>query len=483
MTAVTQKVVTLIDGGKGRGKRGGSGEGGKPADSDWTDKLTRNRDYKVEGTLHNLVTILENDDRLHELFWLNDSSNQVVMAREPEWIGSNRNTFIDADSYELAAWLQHPDRYGMKCSDDNVWKAVVAVARRHRRHPIREYLQKLEWDGVPRLDAMLVEMFGASDTRYSRQASLCFMVGAVARILWMDPKNVALGAKVDFMLVLEGVQGKKKSTSFGELFDTNWYIETMESPLGKDFYQVLQGCWCVEIGEMDAFGKADATAVKVAITRRTDKFRAPYDRVPNSFRRECVFVGTTNDDQYLKDATGGRRFLPVRASGDVDLDRIRAERDQLWAEAVKLFREGFQYWVLPDDAPAEQAARYMEDSWQPRIERWLAGDFGNEDKAAPPRLRFTAGAVSWTTTDELLEFAIGMDAGKHTKADQMRISGIMKRIGHDALPADAHDEDPTDTWAHERQRWPEGGREWRWVRVSAGKGVEAPAGRADEPDF
>lgn len=480
MNGVAKKVVTLIDGGKGRG----GGDGGSPVSDDWKRLLTYNRDGNVEGTLHNLVTIIENDDRLKDLFWLNDSSNQVVMARKAPWSGSNRDEFVDADACELAAWLQHPDRYRMKCGDDNVLKAAIAVARRHRRHPIREYLTALQWDGTPRIESMLVDMFGAGDNKYSRQASLCFMVGAVARMLWIDPKNPAMGAKVDFMLVLEGPQGKQKSTSLCELFSSNWFVETAESPQGKDFYQVIQGCWGVEIGEMDSFGKADVTAVKVAITRRTDKFRAPYERMPNSYRRECVFVGTTNDREYLKDATGGRRFLPVRADGDVDVPRIIAERDQLWAEAVRMFLDGFTYWVLPDDAPAQQAARYISDSWEGRIERWLSGNFGSEDKHAPPRLKFSAGKVGWTTTDELLEFAIGMDPAKHTKSDQQRVALIMKRIGHDPLPGD---EGVLDSWDHQRKRWPEGGREWRWVRVSADEGVDAPVtarrGRGDDPPF
>lgn len=483
MTAASKRVVTLIDGGTSRGGGSGGGDGGTPANDDWKTKLTRNREMKIEGTLHNLITIIENDERLQHLFWLNDSSNQVVMAGRAPWAGSNRDEFVDTDSCELAAWLQHPDRYSMKCGDDTVLKAVIAVARRHRRHPIREYLTGLQWDGKPRIETMLIDMFGAGDNKYSRQASLCFMVGAVARVLWVDPKNLALGAKVDFMLVLEGPQGKQKSTSLSELFGTYWFVETAESPTGKDFYQLLQGCWGVEIGEMDSFGKADVTAVKVAITRRTDKFRAPYERMPNSYRRECVFVGTTNDREYLKDATGGRRFLPVRADGDVDVPRIIDERDQLWAEAVQMFLQGFQYWVLPDDAPAEQAARYISDSWEARVERWLAGKFGPDDKHAPPRLKFEAGAIRWTTTDELLEYAIGMDPAKHTRADQMRISSIMKRLGTDPIRGD---EIAEDTWEHKRQRWPEGGREWRWVRVSAeGSGGAAPVaqGKDDEPPF
>lgn len=494
MAMSSKNVVTIVDRAKRRGQGGGS-DGGAPASDDWQSMLTRNRDFKIEGTLHNIITIIEHDDRLKGLFWLNESSNQVLMSGPAPWPGSTRSEFVDTDSCELASWLQHPDRYGMRCGDDTVLKAVITVARRNRRHPVREYLDGLIWDGKPRVERMLTSMFGAAEAKYSLQASLCFMVGAVARVLWVDPKNPSLGAKVDFMLVLEGQQGKQKSTSLSELFGSYWFVETSESPNGKDFWQVIQGCWGVEIGEMDSFGKADVTAVKVAITRRTDKFRAPYERMPNSYRRECVFVGTTNDTEYLKDASGGRRFLPVRADGDVNVPLIIAERDQLWAEAVHLFREGFKYWVLPDDAPAEQSARYMSDSWEGRVERWLAGKFGENDKHAPQRLRFMAVTqLDWTTTDELLEFAIGLDPGKHTKADQMRMSNIMKRFGTAPIPGEDGIE---DRWIHQRKRWPDGSREPRWVRVRADESVEAAveririagAGmvssevRRDEPDF
>src|SRR5690606_33308139 len=115
-------------------------------------------------------------------------------------------------------------------------------------------------------------LFGAADKLYNLQAARDFMVSAVSRILWVDPKQPHVGSKVDFMLVLEGLQGKKKTTALQALFGANWYVETLESPAGKDFYQVIQGCWGVEIAEMDSFTKADVTAVKGAITRLTDKY-------------------------------------------------------------------------------------------------------------------------------------------------------------------------------------------------------------------
>lgn len=430
-----QRKMTVID-------------GGPPPEADrWKAQLTFNRDGNVEGTLHNLILIFDHDERLARLWWLNDSSNQIQLTRDPPWHGGTRSEFIDSDAYELAAWLQHPANYNAKCSDEAVLKAVIAVARRYRRHPIRDYLEALAWDGETRVEAMLVQLFGAPDTPYSRRAAQCFAVSAVARILWQDAKQPHVGAQVDFMLVLEGEQGKRKSSSLRAIFGSEWFVETSESPSGKDFYQVIQGAWGVEIGEMDSFSKGDVTSVKTAITRRVDKFRAPYERVPRSYRRECVFAGTTNEHQYLRDPTGGRRFLPVRTDGEARIDQITAQRDQLWAEAVVMFEAGFEWWKLPDDAAEQQAARYVGDSWEGRVERWT--ELRMDPDKYPGRL-VTATQVTWCTTDDVLVHAIGLDPGKHGKPEQMRVANILKTLG----------------WELHRRRWPDGGREPRWFRVA-----------------
>lgn len=453
--------MTVIDGGKGQRPPGGGG--GNAPDNDWLQQLTRNRDGKVEGTLFNLILILENDERLAGLWWLNESSNQVVLSRDPPWKGGNRDEFTDSDSCELAAWLQDRDSYFVSCGDEAVLKAVIAVARRHRRHPIREYLTELKWDGTGRVERMLVDLFGALDTSYNRRAAQCFMVSAIARILWFDPKQPFVGAQVDFMLVLEGEQGKRKSSALRALFGSNWFVETSESPSAKDFYQVIQGHWGVEIGEMDSFSKADVTSVKTAITRRVDKFRAPYERVPRAYRRECVFAGTTNEHEYLRDPTGGRRFLPVATERGVDLAAVSAVRDQLWAEAVRMFEQGFPWWELPEDAAEQQEARYVGDSWEGRLAKWLAGRMPG-DHAYPSHLIFGY-RVDSTTTDELLRWAIGADVAKHGKQEQMRVAAAMKRLG----------------WKQDRVMV-DGYRERRWVRALGSPASQAGKG-ADEPPF
>lgn len=459
--SVARKKLQVVIGGGGSPPPGG----GTPERGEWIHGLTHNRDGRIESSLHNLLLILEHDERFAGLFWLNESSNQVLLSKDPPWASGTRDEFTDIDSCELAAWLQDPDHYGMGVSDEMVLKAVVTVARRHRRHPIRDYLHGLEWDGVPRVDRMLVDLFGAEDKLYNVQAARDFMVSAVARILWLDAKQPFTGAKVDFMLVLEGQQGKKKTTGLATLFGANWYVETLESPAGKDFYQVIQGCWGVEIAEMDSFTKADVTAVKGAITRRTDKYRAPYERMPRSYRRECVFVGTTNETEYLRDATGGRRFLPVRVrdEGDIDLGALVDQRDQLWAEAVKLFKEGHEWWHLPDDAEEEQEERFFEDSWQGRIHIWLEGR-DKRDNAYTNRLYGTR--IEWTTTDELLLHALNVDTARHGRPEQMRVSGIMKRLG----------------WLPKRVTLEDGTRERRWLRASGSSGGSDPGpSRASTP--
>lgn len=425
MNVAREKIAVFPGNGGKRSRRGGA-DGGSPQAEDWRGRLVRNRDQRIESTAHNLLLILDNDPVLAGLFWLDSFANAVMLSREPPWPGGTRHEFTDVDGIEFAAWLGDPDRYCMAVKSDLVMSCVEAVARRRQRHPVRDYLGGLKWDGVPRVARMFIDLYGVADTAYARQAAECFMVSAVARILWVDPLVPHNGAKVDFMLVIEGEQGKGKTASVGALFGAQWYAESMESPSGKDFYQALKGRWCVEIGEMDSFSRADVTKVKQAITSRFDTYRPSYGRVTRSFRRECVFVGTTNEQEYLRDSTGGRRFLPVTIAR-VDVPAVVAARDQLWAEAVRLFNDGVRWWELPDAAPAEQEKRYDADAWEDVVARWLAGKVAGEN-AYPSRLRWGLPDIPWVTTNELLEWACCVDTGKQSRAEQMRVGKIMHRL-------------------------------------------------------
>ena len=417
---MAKKSFTVIDGG-----------GAPPSSTDeapWQQRLVRNRNGVPEASPHNMLLILEHDDVLAGLFWLDEFGNRIVLDRQPPWVGGQRDEFTEIDAMELAAWLGDPVRYdGMTVGVNLVLQTVEAIARRRKRHTVRDYLTAVKWDGTPRVERMFVDLFGSEDSAYVRQVAMCVMVSAVSRILWIDPKQASKGSKVDFMLVLEGGQGAGKTTAVLELFSAEWYAEATESPAHKDFYQTLRGRWGIEIGEMASFNRADMAKVKQAITTRFDVYRPSYGRTARSFRRECIFVGTVNGDDYLRDASGARRFLPMKV-GRVDIPQLVALRDQLWAEAVKLYLDGFEWWSLPEGAKHEQDERYQEDSWMEPISRWLAGKFGNDAYEGVTKSPINDQVLECTSSD-LLWRALQIDTARHTRQDQMRVGEIMTRFG------------------------------------------------------
>lgn len=404
--------------------------------SEWKTRLITTRDGDAKACTYNLMLVLEHDPELAGLFWLDEFGNRVVLDRAPPWVGGNREEFTEIDAVELSAWIADPRRgYGLTVGTDLVLACVEAMARRRKRHSVREYLEGLQWDGTARVERLFVDLFGAEDNAYNRGASICMMVSAVSRILGHDLRQPHKASKVDFMVVLEGKQGRGKTTGVLELFTAQWYAEATESPAHKDFYQCLRGCWVVEIGEMESFSKAEVGKVKQAITTRFDTYRPSYGRSVRKFRRECVFVGTTNTDEYLRDASGARRFLPVLV-GQVDVPAIMRLRDQLWAEAVHLYRKGVQWWALPPGAEREQDARYSEDVWTERIYRWTMGKAGEDayraislrDDLGEPKLAEYGGPLEFTVA-EVLTFAIGVDAARQDRAASTRVGQILTRIG------------------------------------------------------
>lgn len=425
---MASRKLTVVDGGNGS-TPGGSGGGGSPGADDWRLQLTRTKDGNIQAAPHNLMLILEHDESLAGLFWLDEFGNRIVLDRKPPWQGGTQDEFTEVDALELAAWIGHPERYRVILKTAMVLEAVEAIARRRKRHTVREYLTGLKWDGKPRVSRMFIELFGAEDNSYTLGCAPCFMVSAVSRILWSDPRQPSKGSKVDFMVVFEGGQGMGKTTAVLELFGAEWYAEATESPAHKDFYQTLRGRWCVEIGEMDSFSKADVSKVKQAITTRFDVYRPSYGRTARSFRRECIFAGTVNKDDYLRDETGARRFLPV-AVGRINIRELVKQRDQLWAEAVHLFNEGFQWWELPEGAQREQDARFSEDVWTERTMRWVSG------KAPPGQYenisamdRAKDGSLLEFTVADVLTYALHVDPGRQGRPEATRVGSILQRLG------------------------------------------------------
>ena len=329
----------------------------------------------------------------------------------------------DNDLTCVRSWLE--TALGASTSKEALTDAVVAVGMSQSFHPVHEWLEGLTWDGVPRIDGWLKDHCGAEVETESQKIAVPAMskrwlISAVARAY--DP-----GAKVDCTLVLEGEQSIKKSATFATLVPNEaWFSDERLNLDSKDTLQQIQGKWIIEIGELASFkGKANEE-IKHFLTKKADDFRKPYGKINQPYPRQCVFGGTVNDIEYLSDPTGNRRFFPVRChgldrlNGKIDIDGLKAARDQLWAEAVHRYKKGEQWWLTEQEeeaAQVEQEARFTEDSWQAKVAQWIATG-GPQGKGQD---KFTMDAV--------LHGAINIEPAKQGRIEQTRMKHILNRLG------------------------------------------------------
>lgn len=377
----------------------GGGSDGKAA-INWMSKLDRTDEGALKPTLHNVKLLFANDSRTLGVANLNEFTGEIVqygkpgkkvMAKAspkgcvqldgPVWKVNDRlNGDIWSSSMDNAirAVFEAPSRqggYGLKVTDRDLKAAIDCVAQEHPFHPVRDYLTSLKWDGVSRVDTLFIDYLGSPDTAYTRQVARMIMVAAVARV--MRP-----GHKFDFAVILEGLQGRRKST-FIRVLGKDWFAE-----LDGDFHktqvmvEVMQGSWVMEMPELTGLNKGDVPAIKAFISRTADKVRLAYDTRAKVFPRQCVFIGSTNDRRYLRDDTGGRRFWPVECTVDqIDTEGFAEVVDQYWAEAVAIHDEmraqhgwGRDLPLYLTDAEAQaEAARLQEDR---RIETAEDGQVG-----------------------------------------------------------------------------------------------------------
>lgn len=327
----------------------------------------------------------------------------------------------DTDVTQLQEWLQHAGL--RKLGKDVVHQAVDLRAQEQAFHPVRDYLNDLEWDRRERLNRWLTYYLGVEASPYSAGIGQMFVIAMVARIF--QP-----GCKADYLLVLEGPQGARKSTACS-ILGGEWFSDNLPDIAdGKDVSQHLRGKWLIEIAEMASMSRAEAEVLKSFITRPVERYRPPYGRKEVIEPRQCVFIGTTNKSAYLRDETGGRRFWPVKV-GTIDTEALAHDRDQLFAEAVHLYRAGAKWW--PDDQferrhiQPEQDARFEVDAWEETISAWL------ENRRE-------------TLVGEIAREAIHIETPRTGRQDQNRIIAILERLG-----------------------WRRGKRDWKgntpWVRV------------------
>lgn len=324
-------------------------------DYDWVGQLTCNKNGKFDNTINNVRLIMEHDAGLRGKYFYDTFKERMTVCGDLPWCklaDRMTTTWTDTDDAGLRNFLEikYEIVNTMKIGD-----AVLLAMQSCMRHPVREYLLSLKWDGVARADTIFIDYLGAEDTEYTRTVTRKALIGAVARI--MQP-----GCKHDHILVLVGPQGCRKSTTLAKL-GKSWFSDSFYTVQGKEAYEQIQGFWLIEMGEMAATRKAELESIKQFVSKQSDSYRAAYAKRTQEHPRQCAFFGTTNDDEFLRDATGGRRFWPVTVTdkGRETGDYFTAEIvDQVWAEIVMRYSAG-ENWYL-DNAKIEAVARQIQDA-------------------------------------------------------------------------------------------------------------------------
>jgi predicted P-loop ATPase len=370
----------------------------------WLDQCIKSETGKPVPNLANALIGLRAE--MPDSFAHDDMACVTMLMRplDPDKSDCSPRPCSDVDVGVVQERLQH---LGLtRLSSDIIHQAVNIRAAECRFHPVRAYLSNLAWDGTPRISALFAAYFGAEATDYATAISAMFMVGMVARIL--EP-----GCKADHMVVLEGAQGTLKSTACrilgGDFFSDN----LPDVSAGKDVSQHIRGKWLIEVSEMHAMNRAETTTLKAFITRQVERYRPSYGRKEVIEPRQCVFIGTTNRDTYLRDETGGRRFWPIKA-GKINIKALARDRDQMFAEAVHSYRNNAPWWPDKDfereHIAPEQAARYEADVWEDSIAEYLKTN-------------------TKVTVGQIAKEALQIETPRIGRAEQNRIVAALERIG------------------------------------------------------
>ncbi|MCL2085199.1 MAG: virulence-associated E family protein, partial [Oscillospiraceae bacterium] len=345
------------------------GDDGSSAD-DWTKQLTRDQNGNYHKTLNNIMLLVQNIPELRGCARRDDFSGRVFAADDLPWKTEN-GYWTDSDTTELRKYFETRLR-GFKPSKQDVKDAVIATAVKQKFHPVRDYLSAVTWDGNLRLDTLFVDYLGVEDSHYTRAVTRKALVGAAARV--MVP-----GCKFDYMLVFVGKQGRGKSSIIFNLAGgEEWFTDSLATFDGNKAFEAVTGKWLVEVPEMHAFDKVTMNQAKAFISKQSDFYRAAYAEFPEDRRRQCVFFGTTNNMDCLRDETGGRRFWPlvtdVQARRKNLFSDLLAERDQIWAEAVVYWRLGETLYLPPDleaTAAEKQEAHREKHPWEDSIRNFV----------------------------------------------------------------------------------------------------------------
>lgn len=324
--------------------------------NEWKTKLALTKTKAIAPRLNNLIAIMVNDPRLSGLLSFNEFAQRIDLTKSPPWENGGASVLTDDDVLKLRAWLS--DVYDVEFSKDNLYNAAVVVASDNRCHPVKQMIERVKWDGVPRAETLFIDYLGSEDNAYTRAVAKTWLTGAIKRIY--EP-----GSKFELVPVLQGRQGRGKSTLACKL-GGQWFTDQLDGMKGKDNKDFMKGAWIVELSELSAMKKTEIEDVKSFISATTDRYRPAFGRLTQEFPRTGIFMATTNSNSYLKDLTGSRRFAPIV------IDEIERKKDvfnidehaiqQIWAEAYTWYTKKQPVYLSNEiEKMAEKYRQQAED--------------------------------------------------------------------------------------------------------------------------
>lgn len=325
----------------------------KPEDLSWINLLEIDGAGNYAKTRKNIITIFENDSNLKGKIAYDEFANRGLVLGVLPWnFEVKRRNWQDVDDAQLRIYLETV--YGIT-GDGKISDALMGYSHNNKINEVQDYLKNLTWDGTKRIDTLLTDYLGAEDNAYTRAVIRKSLVAAVARA--MEP-----GVKWDYMPILAGPQGIGKST-FLQLLGKDWFSDSLQSFEGKDASEMIQGTWINEIGELTVLTRSETNAVKQFLSKKEDIFREAYGRKTGRFPRRCIFFGTSNDMEFLKDKTGNRRFWPVDLYIVIPIKSVfndlPAEIDEIWAEAFVAWEQGEELFLTGE---AKEIAEREQDN-------------------------------------------------------------------------------------------------------------------------
>ena len=337
-------------------------------DNDWITLLDLDSKGRTTSTIQNIKVILENDPYIKDIAVYDVFDSKLKLQKDTPWRAILKGeTWTDRDDSGLRLYLEKS--YGIYAVN-KTYDAFNAWVEKNKKHPVRDYLDVLIWDGTPRVENLLIDYLGADNDDYTKAVTRKVLSAAVARIY--NP-----GCKFDNMLVLVGEQGVGKSTLISKL-GMEWYSDSLTTVQGKEGLEQIQGFWLIEMGELKALSKWEEEAVKLFLSKKEDSYRAAYGRNTECHKRQCIFIGTTNKEQFLKDTTGNRRFWPINLTSKLSSKSVfeipQNEINQIWAEAKEFYKAGEKLHLEKDIeaiAKEKQSERIEENPYAGITQQYL----------------------------------------------------------------------------------------------------------------